>query len=165
TVVSVDHPVPAAVLHDLDRRQDRQLVLSPIQACPAARPVLVAEGFERQEVPAALVAATDGRTGDLVDWDRAKADLDRTCQAGIRMDVVEEQQRVPASSSDLSDTHPGALADRTLDALHRIADAVYERFRRSSARRPRVAGRPGAPPQTRGARRRGSVSTLTWVAA
>jgi hypothetical protein len=72
TVVAVDDPVAVAVLHDLDRRQDREPVLGPAEPLPPGRPVATPERLQGQEIAAPLVTAADGRPRDLLDRDRAQ---------------------------------------------------------------------------------------------
>ena len=144
-VVPVDDPVPAVVLHHFDRRQDRQGILGPVQPLPARLPVAPAERLEREEVAAALIAASDGRPGDLIDRDRPQADLDRAGLAHIGIGLVEVGQWVRGATADAADTHTGSLRDRPLDSFHRIADPADERLSGSRDGRDGITSRPCDP--------------------
>jgi len=66
-VVTVDDPVTAGKLHQIDRRQRLKALVRLQNPLPAGLPVVAAELSQRQEIAAALGGAGDGRAEDLLD--------------------------------------------------------------------------------------------------
>ncbi len=142
-IVAVLDPVAVAVLDDVDRRQvDEPLVGTP-QPLPAGAPVLATERLERQEVAAALRAATDRRTPDVGDVDGPQADLDGSGAPGVRVELGQRGEWPGTHPAHTPDPSAGQLAERADRGADGLADALDDRVGGGLGGRPQPGERRG----------------------